>query len=69
VFNTLRKRLFFWRRNKTLSREELRNIKQEADYLAATIDSTKGQLKPEDLERLTTFTDTIQDATERLNSE
>jgi len=69
MFDTLRERLFFWRKNKGLSKEELRKIQQEGDYLAAAIDSTKGQLKPEDLDRLKSLTRTLGDATERLKSE
>lgn len=63
--DSLWKRLFFWK-PKRLSKEELQNIKQEADHLTAAVDSTQGQLKPEDIERLKALTRTLQDATERL---
>jgi hypothetical protein len=44
-------------------------LKLEADHLTAAVDSTQGQLTPEDLERLKELTRTLQDATERLKSE
>ena len=66
MFDTFKKRLFFWKKTSGVSKEELRNIKQEGNYLTAAIDSTKGQLKPEDLERLKALTRTLQDATQRL---
>lgn len=65
MFDSFWKRLFFWK-NKRLSKGELRSIKQEADHLTAAVDSTQGQLKPEDLERLKALTRTLRDATERL---
>jgi hypothetical protein len=36
--------------------DELRHIKEEADYISAAVDSTEGLLKPDDMERLKTFT-------------
>src|SRR5438552_9358473 len=35
-----------------LSAGELRHIKTESDYISATVKSTQGLLKPEDMERL-----------------
>jgi fructose/tagatose bisphosphate aldolase len=45
--------------------EELKQVKQESDYLAAAIDSTHGLLKPEDMERLKRFTENVDKINQR----
>lgn len=45
--------------------EELHHIKREADYLSATVDSTKGMLNAEDTERLKRFTDFLEHVNRR----
>jgi hypothetical protein len=54
--------LFRRRTNKGLEQcsvEELRQIKHEADHLAAAVDSTQGQLNPDDMERLKRLKQTV----------
>jgi len=43
--------------------EELRSIKEEADYLAFAVDATNGELNPVDMERLKRFNEKM----ERIN--
>jgi len=46
MFDTLRERLFFWRKNKGLSKEELRKIQQEGDYLLLRLTRRRGSSSP-----------------------
>ncbi len=44
--------------------EELRQIRSEADYLAAAVDSKKGELPPDDMERLKRLKETLENLNE-----
>ena len=48
----------------TCSSEELRQIKEEADYLRAAVDASNGDLRTDDLQRLRRLTDTLNDINE-----
>ena len=65
----LKKRLFFWKRNKSrlenLPAEQLRHIIAESDHISAAVDSTQGLLKPEDMERLKALTRTLEEINKR----
>jgi len=63
----LLKRLFGRKKRgvENCSAEELRHIKQEADHLTSAINSTGGQLTPEELERLRRLTRTLNEAAKR----
>jgi hypothetical protein len=69
VLAELKKRLFFWKRNKsrfeTLSAGELRHIIAESDHISAAVDSTEGLLKPEDMARLKALTRTLEEINKR----
>jgi hypothetical protein len=45
--------------------DELQYIKNEADYISAAVDSTKGLLKPEDLERVIALTRVLEQINRR----
>lgn len=81
LFSTAFYLLLFWFRSggntdkpnadgplKALPPDELRHIKEEADYLSAAIASTQGMLQEEDLERLKALNRTLEDATKRTKS-
>jgi hypothetical protein len=69
VLAELKKRLFFWKRNKSrlenLPAEQLRHIIAESDHISAAVDSTQGLLKPEDMERLKALTRTLEEINKR----
>ena len=44
-----------------LPAEQLRHIIAESDHISAAVDSTKGLLKPEDMERLKALTRTLEE--------
>ena len=66
----LKKRVFFWKRNKSrlenLPAEELRHIIAESDHISAVVESIQGLLMPEDMERLKPLTRTIEAMNEAL---
>ena len=69
MLRELKKRLLFWKRNKSrlesLSAEQLRHIVVESDHISAAVDSTQGLLKPEDMARLTALTRMLEDINKR----
>jgi hypothetical protein len=68
VLAELKKRLFFWKRKSRLENlpaEQLRHIIAESDHISAAVDSTEGLLKPEDMERLTALTRTLEEINKR----
>ena len=67
----LKKRLFFWKRNRSrlenLPAKQLRHIIAESDHISAVVESTDGLLQPEDMERLKALTKTLEEITSGHN--